>query len=232
MSMTRTVIDNFDIELEGGKFRDELLTFAGADTFVKGTLLARLAVATAVTASAVSGTGNGTVTSATVVEGPVVPLVGAYVLRCTAAATNGGTFRLEDPNAAVVASGLIMTAGAGAATIMEAGGLRWTVTDGSTDFAVGDTFTLTVAASGKLVPFNPAGAGGAQFPKAVLTYEVTKAGAGDLPVRVLVAGEVNKDRLIIDVDGTGANITAAIIDQLRDVGIIATTVKQLSVLDN
>lgn len=233
MTMTRTVIDNASIELEGGEFRDELLTFAGADTFVKGTLLARLLVALAVTASAVTGTGNGTVTAATVVEGPIVPLVGVYTLTCVATATHGGTWKLVDPNGAQVATDLVMTAGAGAATVFEVGGLRFTITDGSTDFAAGDTATLTVAtAASKLVPFNPAGAGGAQRPVAVLTYEVTKSGAGDLPIRALIAGKVNKDRLIIDVDGTGANITAAILDELRGMGIVALDVKQLAALDN
>lgn len=226
-NIVTTEIPRGNIELHNGEFRDATLTFAGADTFVRGTLLARLATTLSVTASAVTGTGNGTVTSASVVEGPVVPLVGAYVLRATAAATHGGTFRLEDPNGAVVASGLVMTAGAGVATVMEAGGLQWTVTDGSTDFAVGDTFTLTVASNGKLVPFNPAGAGGAQRPVAVLTYDVTRATSGDERIRALVAGVVNRNALIIDVDGDGDNITDAIIDQLKASAIVALDVAAL-----
>lgn len=224
-----TNIDTGTIALGGEEFRDETLTFAGADTFVKGTILARRAVAASVTASAVTGTGNGTVTGATVVEGPVVPLVGAYVLTVVTAATNGGTWKLVDPNGALVTDGLVMTAGAGAATAFEAGGLRFTITDGSTDFAAGDTATLTVAADGKLVPFDPAGAGGVQIPCAVLTYDVTKASSGDVPIRALVCGKVNKTRLVIDVGGT---ITNAICDQLRARSIIPINVEQLAELDN
>jgi hypothetical protein len=214
-----TNIDNACVEREGGKFRDETLTFAAADTFAKGTILARRAVAIAVVASAVTG-----------VAGPAVPLVGAYVLTVVTAVTHGGVWKLVDPNGSVVAGNLIMTAGAGLATVFEAGGLQFTITDGSTDFAAGDTATLTVAADGKLVPYNPAtGAGGEQYPVAVLTYEVTKASSGDAPIRALVAGEVNKTRLVIDA---GTTITNAHLDALRDIGIVPINVQQLGSLDN
>lgn len=228
-NLTITNIDTYSIARGGEMWRDETLTFAAADTFVKGTILARRSVATTVTASAVTGTGNGTVTAATVVEGPVVPLVGAYVLTVVTAVTNGGVWKLVDPNGALVTDGLVMTVGAGAATVFEAGGLRFTITDGSTDFAAADTATLTVAADGKLVPFDPTLGGGVQIPVAVLTYEVTKASSGDVPVRVLVGGEVNKNRLVID---SGATITNAHLDLLRSMGIFATNVEQLAELDN
>lgn len=229
-NLTITNIDNACIEREGGKFRDETLTFAAADTFVKGTILARRSVAIAVTASAVTGTGNGTVTAATVVAGPAVPLAGAYVLTVVTAVTHGGVWKLVDPNGALVTDGLVMTASTGAATVFEAGGLQFTITDGSTDFAAGDTATLTVAADGKLVPYNPAtGAAGEQYPVAVLTYEVTRASGGDTPIRALVAGEVNKNRLVIDA---GTTITNAHLDQLRHMGIVPINVQQLGALDN
>jgi len=86
--------------------------------------------------------------------------------------------------------------------------------------------------SGKLVPFEIGGSDGADVPKAVLTYAVTAAGAGDVSSRVLVAGTVNQDRLIIDADGDGSNLTAAILDQLRSYGIVATPVNQLAKQDN
>jgi hypothetical protein len=233
--MANNVITNVDLGRcvqHGRAWSDELLAFAGTDTFVEGTILARRRVATAVTASAITGTGNGTVTVATVKDGPIVPMVGAYVLRCIAAVAHGGVFRLEDPNGAIVAGYLALTAGAGVATVFEAGGLQFTITDGSTDFVVGDTATLTVAADGKLVPFNPAGVGGEQFPLMVLPYEVTRTGSGNVAIRALAEGDVNRTRLVIDVDGHGNNVTASIVDQLRAAGINATATKQLSELDN
>lgn len=233
--MANLEIENIDIgsiALSAEEFRDETLTFAGADTFVKGTILARRAVALSVTASAVTGTGNGTVSAATVVEGQAVPLTGAYVLTVVTAAANGGTWKLVDPNGALITDGLVMTVGAGAATVFEAGGLRFTITDGATDFAAGDTATLTVAADGKLVPFAPGGAGGEQTPCAVLTYDVTKSGAGDERIRALVHGVVNKNRLIIDADGDGSNVNAAVCDALRARGITPRDVQQLAEYDN
>lgn len=70
------------------------------------------------------------------------------------------------------------------------------------------------------------------IPKAVITYDVTATGAGDVPVRALVAGVVNKDRLVIDADGDDSNIDAAVLDQLRAYGITSLGVEQLSALDN
>lgn len=231
-NLTITNNDLGSVILEEGKFRDDLLIFGGAGTVLEGTILARKAVADAVTASAVTGTGNGTATLATVAAGQVVPIVGAYVLTVITAVVNGGIFKLVDPNGALVASGLIMTVGAGAATVFEVAGLEFTITDGATDFIVGDFFTLTVAADGKMVPFVIAGAGGAQIPKAVITYDVVATGAGNVAIRDMVSGSVRAPCLIIDADGDNSNITDAILDQLRDYSLVSIEVQELNILDN
>jgi len=232
-NITITNADIGNVILQDAQFRDELLTFAGADTFVAGTILARQAVALAVTPAAGGGnTGDGTVTLATVVAGSTVPVVGAYVLTVTAAVTNGGVLKLVDPNGAQVAGNLTMTVGAAAATVFEAGGLEFTVTDGATDFIVGDTFTLTVAAGGKMVPYSLTGAGGAQVPSAILTYEVTAAGASDVAIRAGIAGSYRKGRLVIDADGDDSNVTAAVLDKLRSYGLVSIDVQELNILDN
>ncbi len=127
----KTIIDTGSVEIKNGEFRDELITFAGADVLAPGTILARDSVSLKMVIFVKGGSTN----------------------------QNG-------------------------------------------------------------------------IPKGVLTYEVTAAGAGDVKSRVLVKGEVNKDRLIIDADGTGANVDAAVLDQLRDYGITAIDTKQLSTLDN
>jgi phage tail sheath gpL-like len=97
-----------------------------------------------VTASALTGTGNGTLTAMTVTGAPVP---GVYTLTVVTAATNGGTWRLTDPNGTIVSSSLLMTAGVGAATVFNVGGLQFTITDGTTDFALNDSFTMTVPAT-------------------------------------------------------------------------------------
>jgi len=70
------------------------------------------------------------------------------------------------------------------------------------------------------------------IPKAVLTYDASSTGAGDIRVEPLVAGRVKLERLIIDADGDASNIDQAVIDQLRDYGIVALSVQQLAQLDN
>jgi hypothetical protein len=232
-NLTITNNDIGNVILESGEFKDELLVFGGAGTVLAGTILARKAVATAVTPAADGGnTGDGTVTLATVVAGPIVPLVGAYNLECIEAVAEGGIFKLVDPNGAQVATGLIMTVGAGGTTIMEAGGMQWTVTDGATDFIVGDKFSLTVAADGKMVVYAIDGAAGAQVPKSVITYDVVAAGAGNEPIRNMISGSLRKERLIIDADGDGSNITDAILDELRDYTLVSVNVNELNILDN
>lgn len=232
-NLTTTNVDIGNVILQDAQFRDELLTFAGAGTVLEGTILARKSVADAVVAAADGGnTGDGTVTLATVAAGSVVPLVGAYNLEVTEAVVNGGVLKLEDPNGALVASNLIMTVGAGAATVFEAAGLQFTVTDGATDFVVGDKFSLTVAADGKMVVFALAGAGGAQIPVAIVTYEIVAAGAGNEPIRAGVAGSYRKERLVIDADGDATNVDNAVMDQLRNSGLVPIDVQELNILDN
>lgn len=131
MSMTVTNVNIGNVVLEGAVFRDEALTFAGADTMVEGTILAR------------------------------------------------------------------------------------------------DSVSL------KLVPFVKGGATNQNgIPKAILTYDVTSTGAGDVRVRAAVEGRFRKERLIIDADGTGANVDAAVLDQLRDYGLTPVDVDELNILDN
>lgn len=68
-------------------------------------------------------------------------------------------------------------------------------------------------------------------PKGVLTYQIDRTGAGDVKARVLVKGTVDKYKLIIDADGTNANVDAAVIDGLRDYGIIVADVKHIAGYD-
>lgn len=86
--------------------------------------------------------------------------------------------------------------------------------------------------AGKFVPFVIGGTGGTEIPSGILTYDLTVAGAGDAGARVLVAGVVNKNRLIVAADGSGINITPGILAQLRDYSIIAVEVASLGAFDN
>jgi hypothetical protein len=81
----------------------------------------------------------------------------------------------------------------------------------------------------KYVKFVKGGAtNGNGIPKAVLTYAVTAAGAGDIKCGVLIKGVVKKQRLVIDADGDDSNIDAAVRDQLRAFGITPVSEQQIS----
>jgi len=85
----------------------------------------------------------------------------------------------------------------------------------------------------KLVPYVKGGVTNENgIPKAVITYDVIAAGAGDESVRDMVSGSVRAERLIIDADGDGSNIDAAVLDQLRDYSLVTIDVQELNILDN
>lgn len=92
--------------------------------------------------------GNGTVTALTA---PGVAYPGVWTLKVNTAVANGGVWTLTDPDGNVVSTTITQTVGAGQATVINAGGLQFTITDGSTDFALNDSFTITVPATNVVV---------------------------------------------------------------------------------
>ena len=87
--------------------------------------------------------------------------------------------------------------------------------------------------SGKFVPFVKGGTtNGNGVVKAIMTYDVTATGAGDKSIRPAIAGEFRKERLIIAADGNATNVDAAVLDAMRDYGLVAISVKQLAAYDN
>lgn len=99
-----------------------------------------------VTAGALVGTGNGTLTALSIASGGT-PKPGAWTLVVNTVVANGGVWTLTDPDGVVISTTVTMTPGAGAATVLTAGGLQFTLTDGSTDFGLGASFTITVPAT-------------------------------------------------------------------------------------
>jgi hypothetical protein len=107
-------------------------------------------------------TGNGTF----VLDASTPVLAGAksgvYTLRCVTAVTNGGVFRLEDPDGIVLGDVTIPPGAGNSVTVNEQ--IKGVITDGSTDFAVGDGFDITVTMRTVAIPaaqfMGPADAGG------------------------------------------------------------------------
>ncbi|MFL9828788.1 head decoration protein [Rhodoplanes sp. SY1] len=141
-----------------------LLAGAGGVRTVKaGQLVGKVGAMLEAVAAAKAGgnTGSGTLTLDAVTPVLAGAKAGVYTLRCIAAAANGGTFRVADPD------GFVLGDVAVGATF--ANDLKFVVADGGTDFVAGDGFDVTVAldtdapAIGKLVAWDPAGADGRQL---------------------------------------------------------------------
>jgi hypothetical protein len=107
------------------------------------------------------------------------------------------------------------------------------LTFGGAGTVVEGTILARDSVSLKYVPFVKGGSTNENgVPKAVLTYDVTATGAGDVSIRAGIEGYVRIDKLVIDADGDGSNVDAAVLDQLRDYGITPLTVTELNDYDN
>lgn len=85
--------------------------------------------------------GNGTCTAVVAVGAPVI---GTWALICSAAADDGGVFVLMNPSGGVAVSGLTITPGE-ATIFADQAGLTFTLTAGTVDFEIGDSFSLPIA---------------------------------------------------------------------------------------
>ena len=212
---------------EANKTRSrEVVTLAEGQNLAAGTVLGKIAAALEASSAAKSGgnTGNGTF-----VLDPTTPVlasgrVGVYTLRCTAAATNGGTFRLDDPDGVVLTDVTITGGAGGTAAVNEQ--IKGTLTDGGTDFVVGDGFDITVvedddaADIGHYTQFDQDGTNGSQIAVAVLFDNVDATDAAMDAVVHARDCEVNAAELTWP-DDIDADEKAAAAAQLASAGIIA-----------
>lgn len=155
-----------------------LLAGDGGDRTVElGEVLGRILFSTDITVTAGGGnTGNGTITGNALRAGAKL---GTYTLTCIAAASNGGRFQVVDPDGYRLADALVAVA--------YAGQIGFTIGDGGTDFAVGDSFTLVVAAgSGKLVAFDQDAVDGSQRAYAIALRKTTAPDGVDAKLPVLI----------------------------------------------
>ena len=234
--MANPVIVNYDF-LDGVRAVSEseqaVLTSAGADTVKRLTILGRILIALGVVAADGGNTGDGTVTEFALAATGAPAKIGTYVLTCITAVVNGGIFKLVDPAGNLIADDITILAGAGGVIVFTGDGMTFKITDGATDFAAGDFFTLTVTAGSLNYAFYSASAvDGSDTPVAVSLSEVVADGAGDDPVGVMLAGRVDSAKLIIDGSAAGAGITATIKDLLRTQMIIVEDYTETAGLDN
>ena len=161
------------------------------------------------TASSVTGTGNGTLTLYRTMEG-VQP--GTYSLACTAAAANAGTFSVTAPDGTALAAATVGTRYTNA-------GLDFKLNDGSTDFIVGDTFTIAVT-RGKVKGWDPSNTDGSGTVAGILWDAADASSTDKKGVAITRDAEVNFAELLWDADVDAAEKETARA-QLAALGIIA-----------
>lgn len=212
----------YEFEREMGFCRKAVTAYeATAKTYTPGTILGKTLVSG--TAAAVAGganTGNGTMGTITV---SAHAKVGQYVLRITVASSNAGAFELLNSNGYVVGTGNVASAFVG-------NGLAFTLADGSTDFSVGDTFTITVTGTEKYkILENTASDGSAAFAGIYigasngLGIDTSVVATTDTTVLILERGPamVAKEGLTLGASINTAAEKAALYAQMAAVGIIA-----------
>lgn len=82
-------------------------------------------------------------------------------------------------------------------------------------------------AAAKLVPFVKGASDTTGVPLAIMAYDLVSAVTGDVHCRPAIAGGFRKERLIIAADGDDRNIDVAVLDALRDYGLVALNCKEL-----
>lgn len=177
---------------------------SGSDRVVQvGQVLGRRLFGTP-TGAAGTNSGNGGIGSISLKS---LAKLGTYSLVCVAAATNGGRFSVVDPDGIRLADALVGVAYVGTH-------LGLTISDGTNDFVVGDSFTVTVPEGDKkLVPIDFSAVDGTQRFHSIAADNVTAPNGTDMPIVSLRRGVVvAKQELIWPAGATDTQKTAALTD--------------------
>lgn len=166
---------------------EEITVVSGAGVLSANSVLGKITKAgTATSAALGTNTGNGTMGTVTVSAGAIA---GDYVLTIIEPATNLGNFTVEDPNGVLIGHGTVGSA-------FSAGGLAFTLADGSTDFVAGDQIKITVTAgSGKYTLYDDGNTNGSEVACAILMQGVDASTADQTATAMLRIGKVAKGLL-------------------------------------
>ena len=198
------------IIVDDAAFSREQITVLSGQVLKAGHVVGRVAFGAATPAPVAGNSGNGTIATVGVGLGAKA---GVYRVTCIEPATNLGRFTVEDPDGVNVGVATVATEFVG-------GGLTFTIADGSTDFASGDAFTITVAAgSGKVKEYNPANTDGSAVPAGIL-YDVVDAAGGDRRGVILARHAVVNAGELVWFSGATTNQKTAGLAGLALLGII------------
>lgn len=204
-------------DANGTRSRDHgLMTVPG--TYVSGTVLGRTAAPNSagvlLSRAKTGNTGTGVLTPDATTPVLAAAKEGTYSAVLTTVQAGAGIFSVYDPDGTLIGTHTV----AGAAFATE---IKFAIADGTPDFALGDTFYLTVSRKdGTWVILAPGGSGGAEVAKGILYDDVVVGDDG--PQRVVVTprdAEVNGALLTWPAGITAAQKLAAV-GQLETLGIV------------
>ncbi|MBU2538088.1 MAG: head decoration protein [Proteobacteria bacterium] len=187
--------------LLGGAFPQacKSVTVLSGQSLAEGAVLGEITKALGAVAPG-ANTGNGTCTGTALKKNTKL---GNYVLTCITAAANGGTFKVVDPDGFRLNDATVAVAYANDS-------IGFTINDGATDFIVGDSFTIPVAAGSKKCKLvDKTAVDGSQNPVAILK-EAVDATAADASGIGAETGEFN----IAAISLAAGTVAADVIDAL------------------
>lgn len=201
----------FLISEEEGRLSRDAINISASQTILAGTVLGQKKVGAAV-ASAVTGTGNGVISAVTTTS---KAKAGIYTLTCVMAVTNGGIFSVVDPDGIGLAPLYVGVA--------YSNHIALTVADGATDFTVGATFTVTVAAGTlEWVPVAPAAVDGSAIAAGIAREPIASVAAVKKTTAYTRSCEVARDGL--DFGALTSPQIATAIAQLAEKQVIVRSV--------
>lgn len=200
------------------RYSREIVTVAEGNKLALGEVFGRKMLDIPTTGTADAGnTGNGAVTAVT---GAPFTQRGTYTLTCIEAAIDGGTFQVTDP-ADNLLPNAVLPGTADGSVEYESEQINFTLNDGPTDFAVGDSFTIEVAAgNGEVVPLALTAVDGSQIAAGFPIVAIDATDAAVESVGITRDAVIDDDNLVLP-DGITADQTAAVMDQLAARGIVA-----------
>lgn len=192
-------------------------TIAVNQDFEAGQVLGRVANTSGVTVSQAADPGNTAGSGALTLASPAYSSrakEGVYTVTMETVVTNGGKFRVEDPNGVHIGDATV-----GTAFNKE---IKFTIAD-ATDFAIGDKFTVKVefgAGGVQYKAWNEDATDGSEVAAGIAIYAVKTDGSTPQDTAIFERlGEVNGKQLTFSATATSAEIDGAV-DQLRAAGII------------
>jgi len=202
---------------EDNNYSREVVEVLSGQNLALGAVLGKIILGTCPSTGAPGSpiTGGGTCTGVT--AGAKAKL-GTYTLTCIIAQAGAGVFSVEDPD------GLgLPNAVAGRAYTNDQ--INFTINDGSPDFAVGDTFTITIAAGSQRVrAINFDGVDGSQDAYGILTAACDASGGAKSAVAIVRDAKIATANVVWPVTSPAMteDQKAAALAQLAAKGIIET----------